>query len=443
MMTVDEIRLNKLMSEGIVEMISQDRLFVTNLNMTDGLGIPSPVVLFQQTTHSGLVPVAIQLNQPKGKSNETNPVFYPDDDTNVWKLAKMWCNLADSSIHLGIVHLGLTHLLMEGVNISMHRNLSSRHPVYKLLAPHFHYTLAINELARLDLLGPGEYVDRIIKIKSAGVLIELGEKLEVWRLDIDGTLPADLRKRGLLSPDENGNEKVNLPGFFYAEDGLRLYYAIREYVDEYVRYYYCGEDDNETKQRLIDDAEIQAFCKELQKPRAFVDGGIGIKGVPSTNDKFETIDQLTDTITSIIYTCSVMHAATNYPMYDEYGFPPNYSTMLHKEPPSDAKALTDQDVLDSLPSVAETFDMMTIFTRLSQETTKPLGEFEVQYIEDEGAVKILDKFRSKLAKIGMDIEKRNEKIKEENERRKADNEIVYQRPYTILLPKNVPNSIAI
>lgn len=53
------------------------------------------------------------------------------------------------------------------------------------------------------------------------------------------------------------------------------------------------------------------------------------------------------------------------------------------------------------------------------------------------------RFRSKLAKIGIDIEKRNEKIKEENERRKADNEIVYQRPYTILLPKNVPNSIAI
>lgn len=48
----------------------------------------------------------------------------------------------------------------------------------------------------------------------------------------------------LLYPDENENEQINLPGFLHAEDGLRLYYAIREYVDEYVRYYYVGKDDN-------------------------------------------------------------------------------------------------------------------------------------------------------------------------------------------------------
>lgn len=53
--------------------------------------------------------------------------------------------------------------------------------------------------------------------------------------------------------------------------------------------------------------------------------------------------------------------------------------------------MSDQDVLDCLPTVSETFDMMTIFTRLSQETSKPLGAYEVQYIQDEGALKILDK----------------------------------------------------
>lgn len=52
--------------------------------------------------------------------------------------------------------------------------------------------------------------------------------------------------------------------------------------------------------------------------------------------------------------------------------------------------MSDQVVLDCLPTVSETFDMMTIFTRLSQETSKPLGAFEVQYIQDEGALKIVD-----------------------------------------------------
>ena len=42
------------------------------------------------------------------------------------------------------LYLGFTHLLMDGVSVCMHRNLSDRHPIYKLLHPHFRYMHAIN-----------------------------------------------------------------------------------------------------------------------------------------------------------------------------------------------------------------------------------------------------------------------------------------------------------
>ena len=40
--------------------------------------------------------------------------------------------------------LGFTNLLMEGVCVAMHRHLSSSHPVFRLLAPHFLFLIGIN-----------------------------------------------------------------------------------------------------------------------------------------------------------------------------------------------------------------------------------------------------------------------------------------------------------
>ncbi|CAC5423022.1 ALOX5 [Mytilus coruscus] len=420
------VNINALINEG--------NLFYTDIKIPNNFQIPSSVAFFEQTVDTGFRPLAIKLNVRRG--TEETPVFYPTHDQNVWKLAKMWSNLADASIHLGVVHLGLTHLLMEGVAICVHRNLSIRHPVYKLLAPHFYYNLAINELARSDLLGPNAYIDKTMIIQTSGVLDLLEQRLENWRLDIDGTLPTDLQQRGIMNPD---GETVKIPGFFYAEDGLQLFKAIRDYVEKYVNHYYAGVDDEDTIDRLLNDWEIQAFYTELVKPRARENGGIGIQGVPSTNGRFERTDQLIDTLTSTIFICTVMHAATNFPQYDEYGFTPNYTTILHNAPPVDTEPVNEKFLLDCLPSVNETFDIMTIFTILSQVTTKPLGNFEVQYIDDPDAVTILDEFRAELARIEQRITNRNNAIIAQNQ--KADS--ITQYPYTRLLPSNIPSSIAI
>jgi hypothetical protein len=58
-----------------------------------------------------------------------------------WKVSLLH-TFIDNSICLLIS--GFTHLLMEGVVVVTHRQLSQSHPIFKLLAPHFLYLIAIN-----------------------------------------------------------------------------------------------------------------------------------------------------------------------------------------------------------------------------------------------------------------------------------------------------------
>lgn len=71
-------------------------------------------------------------------------VYTPKDPSYTWLVAKMFYNNAEAQHHQALTHLGYTHLLMEGVVICTHRNLSPSHPLFKLMAPHFLFLLAIN-----------------------------------------------------------------------------------------------------------------------------------------------------------------------------------------------------------------------------------------------------------------------------------------------------------
>ncbi|KAH3880567.1 polyunsaturated fatty acid lipoxygenase ALOX8-like [Dreissena polymorpha] len=379
----------------------------TVLNTT----VCSPIALFYRDKRDRIVPIAIQLFQEKA---EDNPVFLPSDDKYTWIIAKMWFNNADACVHQAITHLGYTHIVMEGFEVAVYRNLSKSHPMFKLMAPHFMYLMTINNLALDLLLGPGKYFDTVVSVGTKGAYELIKRYRTKWRLNVDGTLPADLKERGVDSPEI-------VPNYPFRDDALLTYNAILQYVTDYVHLYYPSDD------MLNGDYEIQCWRAELDRP--IEQGGLGIMGVEGVDGRFTSRDQLIQVVTSIIYTCSVGHAAANFKQYDEYAFPMNYPSLLRGRPPSDKKRRTESDVIEIIQDRANHYQLMTITKILSDHSYgNPLGDFDENFITDPKALNLVKEFRAKLDEV-------SETINESNE--------IRETRYDYLEPSKISNSINI
>ncbi|GFR73230.1 allene oxide synthase-lipoxygenase protein [Elysia marginata] len=156
----------------IEKAIAEKRLFICDLKILDGLPVREnfvlcvPIGLFFLDKTKHLRPVAIQLFQKPGPDN---PIFTPLCKSLTWAFVKMWYNNADAAYHQALTHLGLTHLLMEGVTVATHRNLSQSHPIFKLLAPHFLYLIAINSRGLELLISDGGWVDKTMNFGNKGL----------------------------------------------------------------------------------------------------------------------------------------------------------------------------------------------------------------------------------------------------------------------------------
>ncbi|XP_022248316.1 allene oxide synthase-lipoxygenase protein-like [Limulus polyphemus] len=400
--------------EGLTleEALAAKRLFIVdhklleNINCKDARMLTAPIALFFLNETKELMPIAIQLFQDE---RPKNPVSF-------------------------------THLLMEGVVVCTHRNLSPSHPLFKLMAPHFLYLLAINafktlqdDTSRLEackrvydvtdvnclcvglekLLSVNGWVDQTMTVGRCGMFELIKRSFENWRLDVNGIIPNDFKARKVDDPNV-------LPNYPYRDDSTAIFKAIRNYVTKVVKFYY---DD---PQKVINDVELQHWREELVLSRN--DGGVGLLGVPGETGKFTTIDQVIDVVSVIISTCSIGHAAANFQQYSEYGFPPNYPGIVCDDVIQDKRPRTMQDVLKTLPDKETTLDIMVITKLLSARGTKSLGDFEVQYLYHPVCVRAAEEFRAELREISKNIQQRNKTV---------------EFPYCWLDPEIVPNSISI
>ncbi|XP_022084979.1 arachidonate 5-lipoxygenase-like [Acanthaster planci] len=400
---------------SIQEAIQSKKLFIVNYSVlkdiqtTDNRIVCAPIALFFLNQSKTLMPVAIQLYQ---EPSSDNPVFLPTDPEYTWMLAKLWFNNADGAVHESVAHLGFTHLISETMAVAANRCLSPSHPIYKLLAPHFLYVMAINSFALVTLIDPGGIVDKNINAGSQGFVGLVQRVFPEWRLGVEGSLPEDLRSRGVDDPDV-------LPGYHYRDDALLLHGAIKRYAAFVVNKRY------DTPELLSGDSEIQEFAETLVKP--IENGGCGIKGVAG-NGRFSANHQLIDVLTSIIFISSVQHAAVNFNQYDEYAFPPNAPLWMNGTPPKDKTPRTEHDILQSLPNKKRTLDTMSFTRILSERATRRLGNFEKIYQTDPVGKEAVAEFLQELFSIEETIASRDAK---RNVR------------YPYLNPREIPNAISI
>lgn len=400
------------------EHINNEKLFIVNLEkLSDCNPLPNctmtcPIAFFLfDNEREELMPIAIQLFQKEGVRH---PVFYPTDRKNTWKLAKMWFNLADATYHQALTHLNFSHLMMEGVSVVSKRQFAPSHPIMKLLNPHFLYLMAIDSLALSQLTNPEGFINQTSNAGIEGHFDIMKKSMEWWTLNKHANLPENLKMRKVYEQDVLTN------AYHFRDDALLLYDTIETYVKDYVGLYY------ESSKYVTEDFELQAWGKELILSRD--EGGLGMKGVPNEG-KFGSKDDLIQTLTPIIYTCSVGHAAANFQQYDEYADPFNYPYSLSGDPPTDNTTdYTDANIMQTIANKAQLLELMSITKILSEKTTNSLGNFEDNLIVDQQALEIVKQFRNKLLRDGETIDERNENR---------------TYPYPWLHPTEIPNAISI
>jgi len=87
-----------------------------------------------------------------------------------------------------------THACTEPYIIAANRQLSAMHPIYRLLHPHFRYTMEINARARQSLVNGGGIIETCFWPGKYALELSSAVYGKLWRFDQEG-LPADLIKR--------------------------------------------------------------------------------------------------------------------------------------------------------------------------------------------------------------------------------------------------------
>ncbi|XP_005067625.1 polyunsaturated fatty acid lipoxygenase ALOX15B [Mesocricetus auratus] len=365
----------------------------------------APMTLLYQCSGSGpLLPLAIQLKQTPGPDN---PIFLPSDDKWDWLLAKTWVRNAEFSVHEAVTHLLHAHLLPEVFALAMLRHLPRCHPLFKLMIPHIRYTLHINTLARELLIAPGQVVDRSTGLGIGGFSELIKRNMEQLSYSVL-CLPEDIRARDV----------EDIPGYYYRDDGMRIWGAIKSFVSEIVSIYYPSDVS------VGEDQELQAWVREI-----FSEGFLSREssGMPSSLDTQEALIQY---VTMVIFTCSAKHAAVSAGQFDSCVWMPNLPPTMQLPPPTSKGQVRPEGFIATLPPVNATCDVIIALWMLSKEPgdRRPLGHYPDEHFTEDAPRRSMSAFQRQLVQISRDIGERNRSL---------------ALPYIYLDPPHIENSVSI
>lgn len=229
----------------------------------------------------------------------------------------------------------------------------------------------------------------------------------------------------------------------YAVDGLEIWFAINTWVQDYCSFYY------KTDETVKKDVELQSWWKEL------IEKGHGDKKDEAWWPKMQTVKELTDTCTTIIWIASALHAAVNFGQYPYAGYLPNRPTISRKFMPekgtedyAELVANPDKAFLKTITAQLQTLVGISLIEILSTHSSDEvyLGQRDVEnWTDDAEALEAFEKFGKKLKEIEERIVAMNGDVSLKN--RVGEVEV----PYTLLYPtgenglsgKGIPNSVSI
>ncbi|KAJ3066859.1 Hydroperoxide isomerase aloxe3 [Podochytrium sp. JEL0797] len=371
--------------------------FVCHMNVAGGKGAPvggtlvAPIGLFYHDAEkSEIYPVAIQLD-------EGGEVFFPEEESAenkdfTWLLVKAFFALADSQTHELGTHLLKTHLCIEPFILATYRQLSTAHPIYKLLKPHFDGTININAQGRevflemiRDVLSMGDQIIDFFKFNYAA-----------WKFS-DMHPVNDLDKRG-FGGKEATKASLNREGEYpWAEDTRDLFAIISSMCTDFVALFYAGDEHVKT------DSELQAWIKEC---------GDFHKGreVP---ESLNTRQELSEVLSMIIWTASAQHSSVNFPQYDYYGYILNRPTKTQMMPlqTRDGSNVTEQTLVDFLPAKTDSVLAISIASTLCQYDSQYsfLGDRVCDLFGPvaHGPIQVFEQFKQNLDAYDARVEARN------------------------------------
>ncbi|BDA49833.1 Lipoxygenase 2.3, chloroplastic [Coccomyxa sp. Obi] len=354
--------------------------------------------LFYFTDNGSLMPVAIELQKVAG---EAGTVYTPYDTAELWQLAKEIISSMDCGFHQLVSHYLRAHACQEPFLIATMRHLSALHPVYKLMLPHFRYTMHINTNARSILINADGTLENIFT--SGRYTMELASWVykHVYRFDHQN-LETDMVLRGMANQDEDTGRLKPVIDYPFGEDGLDIWYAMRDWFGSYLAIYYTDD------QQLAEDSEIQEWWRDVRE-----------KGHPDKKEGWpalSTVTDLRDILTTIAFTGSAHHAAVNFGQYDYSGYMPNRPSLIRRPIPEKGSPAVrelqenyEEELLSYLPNPDDSLASALLYAVLSSHAPNEeyLDHEKPEWIEDKRALAAHEKFLAALKKLDADIIERN------------------------------------
>lgn len=297
----------------------------------EGRFLAATVSLFQLHPDGRLHPVAIVIDY-KGSMEDSVTIFNkrlgPSDSAHdqktdwPWRYAKTCAQVADWVRHEVTVHLVNTHFIEEVIIVATNRHMDSKHPVFRLLQPHWFRTLSLNAGARHTLIP--EVVLELIGLEEAQAFKFISHAFKSFDF-VGQYVPHDLASRGFPVDKLNEDKFRDYP---YARNMKLMWDVLRKFVASMIAIDYPSDA------AVVKDDQIKGWYQEIQSQKG---------GQMSTFPTITTRDQLIDAITMCIHIASPQHTAVNYLQNFYMTFVIAKPSALFEPPPDSLSQLLSYD----------------------------------------------------------------------------------------------------